>query len=74
MRDALKSKLNIFRDKSKELGYSDACRKIVCFLIGGEPKLKNEEKVLEEFNLLLDKKLNENDFLEKAISIVKKES
>ncbi len=70
MTNELKQKANLFRDKTIKLGYSDNLRKIVCFLIGGEPKIKNEDEIMDKINDLIDKGLTENEFIIKAIEIV----
>ncbi len=72
MKEGLKKKANFFRDKTKELGYSDNLRKTICFLVGGEPKIKNEEILMDEINSLLDKKLTEQEFILKAIELATK--
>ncbi len=69
MKDSLKKKANIFRDKTIELGYSDNLRKTICFLVGGEPKVKNEEVLIDEIINLLDKNLSEEEFILKSIEI-----
>ena len=69
MTESLKKKAKFFSNKTKELGYSDNLRKIICFLVGGEPKVINEEEIMDKINSLLDEKLTEEDFIIKAIEI-----